>query len=150
MKNNYNEQFEGNVLKEMDQAVSSIKKELTPLLDQKVKGQSAIDHTMSLLDTNVINQALIQDSMKNGQGQTNTNERVRVRTMDSQNPFASAVNDNIQSVSNNKSMYGNEPYEDVDTNWRTGGYTETLILIGTAALVLLVFMVTYVMLNYFG
>ena len=149
MKNDYNEQFEGNVLKEMDQAVSSIKNELTPLLDQKVKEQSAIDDTMSLLDTNVINQALIQNSMNNGQGQTNTNERVRVRTMDGLNPFAGTVSNNAESV-NNRPMYGNEPYEDIDTNWKTGGYTETLILVGTAVLVILVFMVTYLMLNYFG
>lgn len=149
MKNDYNEQFEGNVLKEMDQAVSSIKNELTPLLDQKVKEQSAIDHTMSLLDTNVINQALIQNSMNNGQGQTNTNERVRVRTMDGPNHFVGTVSNNAESV-NNRPMYGNEPYEDIDTNWKTGGYTETLILVGTAVLVILVFMVTYLMLNYFG
>ena len=150
MKNDFNEQFEGEILNEMNQAISSIKKELTPLLDQKVKGESAIDHTMSLLDTNVINQAIIQDSMNQGQGQSNTKEKVRVRTMNGPNPFAGAVRESSELENNNRFNYGNEPYEDINTNWRTGGYTETLILVGTATLILLVFMVSYLMLNYFG
>ena len=138
---------EDDILKYLGEAKQDFSKKAEPEFKNSIP--SAIDHTMSLLDTNVINQALIQNSMNNGQGQTNTNERVRVRTMDGLNPFAGTVSNNAESV-NNRPMYGNEPYEDIDTNWKTGGYTETLILVGTAVLVILVFMVTYLMLNYFG
>jgi len=126
-------------------ALQKTVEEAKPAFEQSIP--SAIDHTMSMLNTKSLEP--IQQALNEGQGQTNTNERVRVRTMDGLNPFAGTVSNNAESV-NNRPMYGNEPYEDIDTNWKTGGYTETLILVGTAVLVILVFMVTYLMLNYFG
>ena len=157
MLDSYNKDFEGKILKNVGAATESVKKELTPLLDEKVKGESAIDHTMSLLDTNVINQQIIQDSLNSegqSQGQAEVKENVRVRTMDSPNPFT--VMNNTPEPSNNSVNNYNPmnnasyPADDSSNVWRAGGYTETMILIGTGVLVLLVFMVTYLMLNYFG
>lgn len=114
---------------------------------------SAIDHTMSLLDTNVINQEIIQDSLNNGydQGQSNTKDKVRVRTIGGLSPYNTpSSSPSNETVNNYQNMNGGYSSEDNPNVWRTGGYTETMILIGTAVLVLLVFMVSYLMLNYFG
>lgn len=129
---------------------------------------SAIDHSVNLLKTDnlptfdelgnirsgVINQFDNQDTSDNnyGQGQSNTKEKVRVRTIGGPSSFgvqsssASSESDNNQ-YSNMGSDYSNENAQNV---WRTGGYTETMILIGTGVLVLLVFMISYLILNYFG
>lgn len=154
MNNDYNNNFEGDILKNIDAATSSVKKELTPLLDQKVKSESAIDHTMSLLDTDVINQEIIRDSLNNGhdQGQSNTKEKVRVRTIGGISPYGtvSSSSSDEHTDNNYSGIRRNYSSDDNPNVWRTGGYTETMILIGTGVLVLLVFMVSYLMLNYFG
>ena len=159
MDNKFNSNFEGEVLKKIDAATASIKKELTPLLDEKVRSESAIDHTMSLLDTDVINQQMIQDSLNNGydqgqgqsEGQTNTKEKVRVRTIGGLSPYSAASSSASNEPVNSNYLNMNGGYSNEDPNvWRTGGYTETMILIGTGVLVLLVFMVSYLILNYFG
>ena len=156
MLDSYNKDFEGKILKNVSAATNSIKQELTPLLEEKVKGESAIDHTMSLLDTNVINQQIIQDSLNgNGQsqGQSLEKEKVRVKTMDGPMPFATpAPSSEPTNNYNPMSNIGNNSYPTGDDQnvWRAGGYTETMILIGTGVLVLLVFMVSYLLLNYFG
>ena len=154
MLDSYNKDFEGKILKNVGSATEAVKKELTPLLEEKVKGESAIDHTMSLLDTDVINQQIIQDSLNNegqSQGQAETKEKVRVRTMDGPARFFEAVNSETAPENSFNSMNNvSSPTDDNSNVWRAGGYTETMILIGTGVLVLLVFMVTYLMLNYFG
>ena len=115
---------------------------------------SAIDHTTSLLDTDAINRASIQDALNNGspQGQSNTNNKTRVRTMGGASPFMIPPSNQTPAPETkpiqNYNM-GNYPSDDSSV-WRNSGYTETMILIGTGILVLLVFMVTYLMLNYFG
>ncbi len=154
MLDSYNKDFEGKILKNVNAATDSVKQELTPLLEEKVKGESAIDHTMSLLDTDVINQQIIQDSLNGegqSQGQVQEKEKVRVRTMGGPLPFASSTT--LSEPTDNYSPMNNNSYPAGDDNqniWRAGGYTETMILIGTGVLVLLVFMVSYLVLNYFG
>ena len=154
MLDSYNKDFEGKILKNVNAATNSVKQELAPFLEEKVKGESAIDHTMSLLDTDVINQQIIQDSLNGegqSQGQVQGKEKVRVRTMGGPLPFASSTTlsepaDNYSPINNNSYPVG----DDNQNIWRAGGYTETMILIGTGVLVLLVFMVSYLVLNYFG
>lgn len=156
MLDSYNKDFEGKILKNVNAATNSVKQELAPFLEEKVKGESAIDHTMSLLDTDVINQQIIQDSLNGegqSQGQVQGKEKVRVRTMGGPLPFAASTlpsepTNNYNQMSNMGS--NSYPTGDDQNVWRAGGYTETMILIGTGVLVLLVFMISYLMLNYFG
>ena len=68
-------------------------------------------------------------------------------------PFAASTlpsepTNNYNQMSNMGS--NSYPTGDDQNVWRAGGYTETMILIGTGVLVLLVFMVSYLVLNYFG
>ena len=147
-------QFEQKELNNLPNAIPIVKDSLKSSLDDL--NVSAIEHTVSLLDTDVINQEIIQESMNNGinqgQGQSNTKEKVRVRTIGGLSPYAAAQSSTSnEPVTNNYSNIGEgSSYQDDSSVWRTGGYTEALILIGTAVLVLLVFMVSYIMLNYFG
>ncbi|MBQ6547163.1 MAG: hypothetical protein IJL74_04120 [Bacilli bacterium] len=115
---------------------------------------SAIDHSVGLLDTNVINQAEIKDSldsgMDQGQGLAKTNEKVRVRTLEGPSHFPGMASSTPEQDNNFNPMNNSYPADDNPNVWKAGGYTETMILIGTGVLVLLVFMVSYLMLNYFG
>lgn len=114
---------------------------------------SAIDHTVSLLDTDIINQQIIQDSFNNegqSQGQSQVKEKVRVRTLEGPSHFPGMASSTPEQDNNFNPMNNSYPADDNSNIWRAGGYTETMILIGTGVLVLLVFMVTYLMLNYFG
>ena len=131
-------------------AISSTFKELEPVLEENRKGQSVIDNSMNLLNTGVMNQVNINSFDNNfnqgqSQGPSNTKEKVRVRTMEGPSPFASSLeNSSTEPLANNS--YPNGLYEE---NQRSG-YAESLILIGTGILVLLVFMISYLILNYFG
>lgn len=147
--------FEEVLLKKMPDSIEAVKKELTPLLDKKLEVESVVKDSVDLLDTDVINQAAIQDSLNglnqdqgNTQGQSNTNEKVRVRTIGGISPYSSTAAPQDSSSDYSYSQYANVPSDD-QGNWRSG-YTDTLILIGTGILVLLVFVVSYLMLNYFG
>ena len=128
---------------------------------------SAIDHSVNLLKTdnlptfdelgNIRSDVIHQNenqavSVNNhGQGQSNSKEKVRVRSIGGLSPYGTPISNQASDVNDNYSNmsmgYSNNDNPNV---WRTGGYTETMILIGTAFLVLLVFMVSYLMLNYFG
>lgn len=149
LNNDYNKKFEDEILKKMGDATSSVKKELTPLLDERNKSESVIDHSVNLLNTDVINQSIIQDSINNNnQGQGNTNQKVR--TIGARTNYPSYMKPSVSNESNH-SDNNNQGFfqEDDQSIWRSG-YTDTLILIGTGVLVLLVFVVSYLMLNYFG
>ncbi len=145
--------FEEILLKKMPGSIEAVKKELTPLLNEKLEVESVVKDSVDLLDTDIINQAAIQDSLNGsnqnqGKGQSNTKEKVRVRTIGGLGPHNSTNDVQDNSSDYTYSQYSNVLSDD-QSNWRSG-YTDTLILIGTGILVLLVFVVSYLMLNYFG
>ena len=142
---------EQDLLNNFNDSLNKTVKETEPSFREAIP--SAIDHSVGLLDTNVINQAEIKDSldsgMDQGQGLAKTNEKVRVRTLEAPGHFGTSTQSTPEPMNNFNPM-ANYSVDDNPNVWKAGGYTETMILIGTGVLVLLVFMVSYLMLNYFG
>lgn len=143
--------FEEVLLKKIPESIGDIKKELTPLLDKRLEVESVVKDSVDLLDTDVINRAAIQDSLNDlsgdqAQGQSNTKQKVMVRTMNGPSHFHSETKATSDENTYSYPSYG---ISEDQSNWRSGN-TDTLILMATGVLVLLVFVVSYLMLNYFG
>ncbi len=160
---------EQDMLTNFEEALKKTKAEAGPSFEKAIP--SAIDHTVSLLKTDnlptfddleniragVTNQHDLQNMTDNNydqgqsQGESNTKEKVRVRSIGGLSPYNSQSSSTGSDTFNDNYPNMNGGYQNEDQNiWRAGGYTETMILIGTGVLVLLVFMVSYLMLNYFG
>lgn len=164
---------EQDILTNFNDALKRTDIEVAPSFKKAIP--SAIDDTVNLLKTDnlptfddlgniragIANQPDFQNTIDNDYvqgpgenvGQSNTNKNVRVRTMEGRFPNSVlSASSGSEPVNNNyySNMNGGYSNENNLNAWRTGGYTETMILIGTGVLVLLVFMVSYLLLNYFG
>lgn len=145
--------FEGEILKKVPDSIAAVKKELVPLLDEKLRSESVVNNSIDFLSNDApvgtMNYDVNNDSNQ-GLGQEQTKHRVLTRSIGGLSPYASTTPSSTSDVqtSTTKNNY-NDISDDNPNNWRSG-YTETLILFATGVLVLLVFVVSYLMLNYFG
>ena len=145
--NKYNETWENEVLKNIPEGISSIKQELSPLLDEKLRSESVIADS-----NNQINTPVMTENVGISQGQSN--ENVKVRTIGARTDMPIHTKPSVPESNDSSANYGqpglsNGTYEEIYNN-RMSGFTDLLILVGTGFLVLLVFVVSYLMLNYFG
>ena len=140
--NKFNESWEEDVLKKIPDGINVIKNELSPLLNEKLRSESVIDNSIDQ----------IVDSPQTGFSEGQSNEKAKVRTIGARTPdgmMPKMVTSQNDTVSTRPMAGGANSFEDIDTSLWRGGYSDTLILVGTAVLVLLVFMVSFVMFNYF-
>ena len=134
----FRENWESEVLEKMTDSVDSVKKELSPLLEAKLKSQSVVDNSISQIDN-----SQVEDT-----SQSQSNEKVKVRSIGARSD--SSIKPSVSTVSNEPvKPIVSEGFEDVDTSLWRGGFSGALILIATAVLVLLVFAVSYFAFNQF-
>lgn len=139
--NKFNKNWENDVLNKIPEGIFLVKNELSPLLNEKVESESVIDNSMNILDNPTI------DNMSAGQGQSNS--KVKVRTIGARTNMPLYANPAV-STENNIYQGNNDNYYQEPVNSWKNGFTDYLILLGIGCLVLLVFVVSYLMINYFS
>lgn len=139
--NKYNESWENSVLSNIPKSVDDIKNELSPLLNAKLEGNSVISNSIDSI--NDVSQDNTMDAP--------SNEKTKVRTIGARTPegVKPVKPVSVDSERPSFNVPSGESFEDVDTTLWRSGYSGPLILIATAVLVLLVFVVSYFIFNNF-
>lgn len=147
------ELFGGREQKSLDALGSSIRyvyDSMKPTLDEALKAQSVVNDSLGVINNNSVD---VNDSAFS-QGQSDSRAKVRVLTPNNR----PVVKDNYNEVSNNfsnnnygfnaGSSAGDQGF--VNSNYTQSGSAQTLILIFTAILVVMVVLVSLVILNFPG
>lgn len=147
------ELFGGREQKSLDALGSSIRyvyDSMKPTLDEALKAQSVVNDSLGIINNNSVG---VNDS-DFSQGQSDSRAKVRVLTPNNR----PVVKDNYNEVSNNfsnnnygfnaGSSAGDQGF--VNSNYTQSGSAQTLILIFTAILVVMVVLVSLVILKFFG
>ena len=147
------ELFGGREQKSLDALESSIRyvyDSMKPTLDEALKAQSVVNDSLGVINNNSVD---VNDSAFS-QGQSDSRAKVRVLTPNNR----PVVKDNYNEVSNNfsnnnyginaGSSAGDQGF--VNSNYTQSGSAQTLILIFTAILVVMVVLVSLVILNFPG
>lgn len=147
------ELFGGREQKSLDALGSSIRyvyDSMKPTLDEALKAQSVVNDSLGVINNNSVG---VNDS-DFSQGQSDSRAKVRVLTPNNR----PVVKDNYNEVSNNfsnnnygfnaGSSAGDQGF--VNSNYTQSGSAQTLILIFTAILVVMVVLVSLVILKFFG
>lgn len=147
------ELFGGREQKSLDALESSIRyvyDSMKPTLDEALKAQSVVNDSLGVINNNSVD---VNDSAFS-QGQSDSRAKVRVLTPNNR----PVVKDNYNEVSNNfsnnnygfnaGSSAGDQGF--VNSNYTQSGSVQTLILIFTAILVVMVVLVSLVILKFFG
>lgn len=147
------ELFGGREQKSLDALGSSIRyvyDSMKPTLDEALKAQSVVNDSLGVINNNSVD---VNDSAFS-QGQSDSRAKVRVLTPNNR----PVVKDNYNEVSNNfsnnnygfnaGSSAGDQGF--VNSNYTQSGSAQTLILIFTAILVVMVVLVSLVILKFFG
>lgn len=141
MLNKFNENWENDILSNIPESVAVIKNELSPLLEEKIKAESVVNNSLDQIDTQGMNDSSL------------TKEKVKVRAIGARtmNPImpTKTVSKSDDQSTYNPAIGSTSSFEDVDSSLWRSGYSGALILVGTAILVLLVFMVSFVVFNYY-
>lgn len=155
MKDDYNSHTEGNVLNYLSSSIENVKGKLASPLEEYRMANSVINNSVSFIE-NHVNMPSQQneisfdansiDGVDPGMEQSRAN--VRVRTMEGPHGFVSS---NPVSTGNNNSQGYYSGYSDGfnQPTSKTGSVT-TLILAGTAVLVMLVVFVSLFIMNFVG
>ena len=147
------ELFGGREQKSLDALGSSIRyvyDSMKPTLDEALKAQSVVNDSLGVINNNSVG---VNDS-DFSQGQSDSRAKVRVLTSNNR----PVVKDNYNEVSNNfsnnnygfnaGSSAGDQGF--VNSNYTQSGSAQTLILIFTAILVVMVVLVSLVILKFLG
>lgn len=147
------ELFGGREQKSLDALESSIRyvyDSMKPTLDEALKAQSVVNDSLGVINNNSVG---VNDS-DFSQGQSDSRAKVRVLTPNNR----PVVKDNYNEVSNNfsnnnygfnaGSSAGDQGF--VNSNYTQSGSAQTLILIFTAILVVMVVLVSLVILKFLG
>lgn len=147
------ELFGGREQKSLDALESSIRyvyDSMKPTLDEALKAQSVVNDSLGVINNNSVG---VNDS-DFSQGQSDARAKVRVLTPNNR----PVVKDNYNEVSNNfsnnnygfnaGSSAGDQGF--VNSNYTQSGSAQTLILIFTAILVVMVVLVSLVILKFLG
>lgn len=147
------ELFGGREQKSLDALGSSIRyvyDSMKPTLDEALKAQSVVNDSLGVINNNSVG---VNDS-DFSQGQSDARAKVRVLTPNNR----PVVKDNYNEVSNNfsnnnygfnaGSSAGDQGF--VNSNYTQSGSAQTLILIFTAILVVMVVLVSLVILKFLG
>ena len=147
------ELFGGREQKSLDALGSSIRyvyDSMKPTLDEALKAQSVVNDSLGFINNNSVG---VNDSAFS-QGQSDARAKVRVLTPNNR----PVVKDNYNEVSNNfsnnnygfnaGSSAGDQGF--VNSNYTQSGSAQTLILIFTAILVVMVVLVSLVILKFLG
>lgn len=147
------ELFGGREQKSLDALGSSIRyvyDSMKPTLDEALKAQSVVNDSLGVINNNSVG---VNDS-DFSQGQSDARAKVRVLTPNNR----PVVKDNYNEVSNNfsnnnygfnaGSSAGDQGF--VNSNYTQSGSAQTLILIFTAILVVMIVLVSLVILKFLG
>lgn len=147
------ELFGGREQKSLDALESSIRyvyDSMKPTLDEALKAQSVVNDSLGVINNNSVD---VNDS-DFSQGQSDSRAKVRVLTPNNR----PVVKDNYNEVSNNfsnnnygfnaGSSAGDQGF--VNSNYTQSGSAQTLILIFTAILVVMIVLVSLVILKFLG
>lgn len=147
------ELFGGREQKSLDALESSIRyvyDSMKPTLDEALKAQSVVNDSLGVINNNSVG---VNDS-DFSQGQSDARAKVRVLTPNNR----PVVKDNYNEVSNNfsnnnygfnaGSSAGDQGF--VNSNYTQSGSAQTLILIFTAILVVMIVLVSLVILKFLG
>lgn len=149
------ELFGGREQKSLDALESSIRyvyDSMKPTLDEALKAQSVVNDSLGVINNSYDNMNDVNNY--SSQGQSDSRAKVRVLTPNNR----PVVKDNYNEVSNNfsnnnygfnaGSSAGDQGF--VNSNYTQSGSAQTLILIFTAILVVMVVLVSLVILKFLG
>ena len=160
MPNRFNGFWENGVLDKFPENIDVLKKELAPLLNAKIKGESVISSSVDALEhTPVVSTNYVAPGFggndfgydNEGMGQDNSQTKAKQRVL-----TRSVGPGMVTSVSSPEPprytpvSYGS--YEDInnDNGFSMSGSAQTLILICTAILVVMVVFVSLIVMKYMG
>ncbi|MGN0993302.1 MAG: hypothetical protein ACI4PE_05230 [Bacilli bacterium] len=148
-----NDNFGGREQKSLDALESSIKyvyDSMKPTLDESLKAESVVNDSLGVINNSYANSNDVNNY--SSQGQSESRAKVRVLTPNNR----PVVKDNYNEVSNNfgSNNYGFNAGYSADNqgfvNPKQSGSAQTLILIFTAILVVMVVLVSLVIMRFLG
>lgn len=144
-------------LKTLGPATMYVLNAMKPTLDANLKAQSVVNNSLDFINSsdNVVNNVNDGFDPSLGQGQSETRAKVRVLTPNNTPGVRSSVSEVNNSFDTNRNYYA--PSAGYSDNSQSNsnvfgniGSAQTLILIFTAILVVMVFLVSFVIMNFLG
>lgn len=159
MPNKFNGFWENDILNNLSVSIDKFKGELEPLLNAKVKGDSAISSSLAAINKPDVRTTYVASGFDLKSGMDNNYDgndighngqskaKTLVRTMQTGPGYAP-----VSAVRDDSSSYGYSSYQDInsDNGLSMGGGAQTLILIFTAILVVMVVLVSLIVMKYIG
>lgn len=149
MPNKFNAEWEQNMLKKVPNATDSVKGEIDSELEMYRQGNSAIKTSLDAINgDNSVNNQVYDNQLTNSPGAGEERANVRVRKLTPPGGVSQGTPNMSANNNYNYQNYGGSGYEDAQTiNNSMTGAVSALILVGVAALIILVVVVSMFIMN---